>query len=253
MEKNEREQAQKEYATQHFGFTPNSFVDEITEDSLEMVSSCLGAMKQQVQRKMPGKVDAETLDKAFEAVDNKYRETVEKLFEKLGTYLCKNVLVVPSHVLLPEDDSWDSAPKADALSKLVAANNDMSAVRDKIKTALYKKTRLRGELENLRTVHTKQESVIQQEIDAKKRVREGEWSDNVDFVSLQRKTLRRKTGELTELLAAYEDKVEPVGKARRKRRRPNMDSEAEFGIIKVKAGAEGVGSDELVTAFGDSP
>jgi len=253
MEKNEREQAQKEYATQHFGFTPNSFIDEITEESLEMVGSCLGAMKQQVQRKMPGKVEDKSLDKAFETVDNKYRETVEKLFEKLGTYLCKNVLVVPSHVLLTEDESWDNAPKADAFSKLSTANNDMSAIRDKIKTALYKKSRLQGELENIRTVCAKQESVIQQEVKTKKKVREGEWSDNVDFVSLQRKTLQRKTGELSSLLELYDEQTETVGKGRRKRRRANMDDEAEFAMIKVKARAAVVGSEEAVNAFGDSP
>merc|ERR1712002_319151 len=148
MEKSERAQAQKEYATQHFGFTPNSFIDEMTEDSLELVSSAMTAMKQQVERKQAGKFDQETLDKAFDNVDKKYRETVEKLFEKLGTYLCANLLVVPSQVLLPEDEPWDTAPRTEVSSRLAAANLDMTAVRDRIKTALYKRDVLKNELEN---------------------------------------------------------------------------------------------------------
>jgi len=255
MEKNDKEQAQKEYATQHFGFTPNSFIDEITEESLDTVSSFLGAMKQQVQKKMPGKVDPKTLDKAFETVDSKYRDTVEKLFDKLGSYLCKNVLVVPSHVLLPEDEPWDSAPKTEASSKLIAANNDMSAIRDKIKTALYKKSRLKSELENIRTTCLKQESVIQQEVDIKKRVREGEWKDNLDFVSLQRKSLTRKTRDLADLIALNEEQPgKVIANGKRKRKRVDMDNEAEFGQIKVIARAEVVGGEEMVAAaFGDSP
>lgn len=255
MEKNDKEQAQKEYATQHFGFTPNSFIDEITEETLDTLSCLLGAMNQQVQRKMPGKVEQKTLDKAFETVDTKYRETVEKLFEKLGTYLCKNVLVVPSHVLLPEDEPWDSAPRTEASSKLVAANNDMSAIRDKIKTTLYKKSRLKSELENIRTTCLKQESVIQQEVDIKKRVREGEWSDNLDYVSLQRKALTRKTGELADLLALNEeDSGKVVDSGNRKRKRVDLDHDAEFGQIKVKTRAEGSVDEEMgAPAFPDSP
>jgi len=254
MEKSEKDQAQKEYATQHFGFTPISFIDEFTEETLDYVSGSLVAMKKQVQKKLPGKVDNKTLDKAFETVDIKYRETVEKLFEKLGTFLCKNILVVPSHVLLPEDKPWDSAPRNEASSKLAAANSEMSTIRHKIKTALYKKSRLKSELENIRSTCLKQESVIQQEVDMKKRVGEEEWSDNLDFVSLQRKALTRKTGELADLLALnQEDPGGVVAIGKRKRKRVDMDNEAEFGHLKVKARSEGAGEEMAVTTFGDSP
>ena len=98
MEKTERAQVQAEYATQHFGFSPSSFLDEITEDSLELVGGALSAMKKQVERKLPGKVNQETLDQCFTSLGTRYSETAEKLFDKLGSYLCSNILLVPGQV-----------------------------------------------------------------------------------------------------------------------------------------------------------
>ena len=165
MEKTERAQVQAEYATQHFGFSPSSFLDEITEDSLELVGGALGAMKQQVERKLPGKVNQEILDQCFTSLGSRYSETAEKLFDKLGSYLCSNILVVPGQVLLPEDEAWDGVgAKTDVSAKLAAVNNDMAAIRNKIKTALYKKTVLANELENIRSVCSRQEAAIQQQV-----------------------------------------------------------------------------------------
>ena len=68
-------------------------------------------------------------------------------------------------VLLPEDEAWDGVgAKTDVSAKLAAVNSDMAVIRDKIKTALYKKTVLANELENIRSVCSRQEAVIQQQV-----------------------------------------------------------------------------------------
>ena len=48
MEATAEAQAQKEYATQLLGFTPSSFADEVTEDSLDLLQAAFKSMKQKV-------------------------------------------------------------------------------------------------------------------------------------------------------------------------------------------------------------
>ena len=44
MENSENAQREKEYTVQHFGFDPSTLVEEITEDSLELLSESLGKL-----------------------------------------------------------------------------------------------------------------------------------------------------------------------------------------------------------------
>ena len=108
----------KEYAAQYFGFVPNSFVDDLSEDSIDLVANSLVAMKEQVKKKLPGRFVESELDESFKKVELKYQENQEKIFEKLGSFLCAHILKIPGHVLLPEDEAWDGETSAGATSKL---------------------------------------------------------------------------------------------------------------------------------------
>lgn len=241
MEKTERDQAQVEYATQHFGYTPTCLIDDVTEDTLEILGSALSSMKQQVQKKQPGKCSKEDLDKAFEKVETKYKGTVEKLFEKLGTYLCENILVVPNQVLLPEDSVWDANPRGDAMSRLTSLNTDMETVRNKIKNALYKKAVLKNELENIKAVCSRQEAALQQEVDSHKRVGLDQWGDSLDFIACQRKILTRKKTDLVKTMADEKNAVLGERKVNNKRK---MDCNV-MELVATKT-RRGCGLDEVI-------
>jgi len=188
----------KEYAAQHFGFVPSSFVDDLSEDSIDLVTNALNAMKQQVMKKLAGKIkfDQDELDKSFKQVEEKYQVNQEKIFEKLGSFLCAHILKVPGHVLLEEDEAWDGETSAGAGSKLVTVNTEMAAMRDSIKTALYKKAVLTAELNNIQDVCKKQEIVIEKDKELFKKHNIEDCKDLIDFTIHNQKVLSSKASEL---------------------------------------------------------
>ncbi len=95
-----------EYATQHFGFTPKAFVDGIYNAVNDYIKGFFKEM---------GKVLDEEFAKGDAILSSKIRqqckrliakcyESVDKSMDKMELFLLKNILLVPSAVLLPEDE-----------------------------------------------------------------------------------------------------------------------------------------------------
>merc|ERR1712059_224064 len=91
----------------------------------------------------------EELDSGFKIVGQKYQMNVEKIFEKLGSYVCAHILRVPDHVLLPEDSDWEEQDRVGVVNKLAASNNEMTAIRNRIQNNIYRRAVLTTELEKV--------------------------------------------------------------------------------------------------------
>ncbi|XP_037509767.1 uncharacterized protein LOC119386557 [Rhipicephalus sanguineus] len=91
------------YAVQHFGVSPKSIVDCVYNVWFDYTEKCLDALKAALQDKASGHIAPDELE-AW--VDSVFREMVpefNKNAEKLEEYMKRNIVHVPSHVLLPED------------------------------------------------------------------------------------------------------------------------------------------------------
>eukprot|EP00092_Neocalanus_flemingeri_P003149 GFUD01003367.1.p1 GENE.GFUD01003367.1~~GFUD01003367.1.p1 ORF type:complete len:263 (-),score=87.78 GFUD01003367.1:84-821(-) len=231
MEGSSSAKSDTEYAAQYFGFLPSSFVDDLSEDSIDLVTNALGAMKQQIMKKLAGQFDQKELDESFKKVEDKYQMNQEKIFEKLGSYLCAHILKVPNHVLLPEDEAWDGETSAGAASKLLSVNTEMASMRESIKTALYKKAVLATELDNIKEVCRKQEIVIEKDKELFKKHSVEDCKDLIDFTIQNQKSLGNKSKELESVMGnviGQEDKLEHldciVTKSKKHKNESNLDN-----------------------------
>jgi len=231
MEATSSAKSDKEYAAQFFGFLPSSFVDDLSGDCIDLVTKALGAMKQQVEKKLAGRFDQTELDESFKKVEEKYQMNQEKIFEKLGSYLCAHILKVPGHVLLPEDEAWDGETTAGAASKLLTVNTEMEAMRDSIKTSLYKKAVLAAKLENIQEVCKKQEIVIEKDKELFKKHSIEDCKDLIDFTTQKQKTLVNKSSELESVMGSVDEQDDKkreldcfVSKSKKQKIESNVDN-----------------------------
>ena len=97
------DQKQKEYSTQFFNFIPQSLVGELNEKSHEVVQEALEAIKARIVTRYEGKIEPAVLEESFKKIEDKYLLGNDEVYEKVERFLCANVLRVPHHVLLPED------------------------------------------------------------------------------------------------------------------------------------------------------
>ena len=191
---------EKEYAAQLLGFVPSSFFDDLSEDSIDLVASSLEAMKQKMLKTFPDNCDKDDLDQAFKKVGVKYQENQEKVLEKLRSWSCAHIFKIPAHVLLPEDEAWDGETGQGVASKLLAVNSEMEVMRNKVKSALYKKAVLSSELENIENVCKSQERVIVKDKERLQNCNMEDCKDLMDFTVENKKVLAGRVKEL-ELIA----------------------------------------------------
>ena len=72
MEESDAAKTTKEYAAQFLGFVPSSFVDDLSEDSIELVTNSLEFMQQKIVKTYPEKCEQVDVDKAFKKAEVKY-------------------------------------------------------------------------------------------------------------------------------------------------------------------------------------
>jgi len=103
LEATDSEKKQLSYATQFFGFTPDAFVDSIHVPSIEIVNEHLEAAKERIASEFTGKVNKTELEESFNNIKSTYTSNTEEVLNKFGRYLKKNILDIPSNIVLPED------------------------------------------------------------------------------------------------------------------------------------------------------
>ncbi|XP_071798286.1 protein MIS12 homolog [Asterias amurensis] len=133
----------KEYEVQFFGFTPKSFIDGVhnalvdyLNDSVEVTEKFLLSEAEAKSEEVTPEFVREASDRLF----SHFLKTFDKAFDRLETYLKKNLFHIPSNVLLPEDAvHWqDYNAKDDA--KL---DTELEKLRQQIKCSQYVNARLR--------------------------------------------------------------------------------------------------------------
>ena len=180
-----------EYATQFFGFIPESFADVLNEESNDLISDALEAMKQKLVSKFD-KVTQTDIETCMGAVEDKYLLEVDNIFEKLSSSLSSGVLAVPHHVLLDEDEAWDDVKPSEAITRLANTNASMEELRDKIKTASYKKMMLSRSLETIQDITNKQQDNIKAYEEHLNSFNVSDWKVNVDLTMEKERNLSKR-------------------------------------------------------------
>ena len=181
-----------EYATQFFEFIPKSFVDELNEVSNELISGALELMKLKIVSKFETKVIQPDIEKCMGAVEEKYLLEVDNIFEKLSSSLSSGVLAVPQHVLLDEDEAWDDVKPSEALTRLADTNASLEALRNKIKTASYKKMMLSRSLETIQDIRNKQQDDIKAYEEHLSSFNVSDWKNIVDLTQEKKNSLSKR-------------------------------------------------------------
>ena len=181
-----------EYATQFFEFIPKSFVDELNEVSNELISGALELMKLKIVSKFETKVIQPEIEKCMGAVEEKYLLEVDNIFEKLSSSLSSGVLAVPQHVLLDEDEAWDDVKPSEALTRLADTNASLEALRNKIKTASYKKMMLSRSLETIQDIRNKQQDDIKAYEEHLSSFNVSDWKNIVDLTQEKKNSLSKR-------------------------------------------------------------
>ena len=181
-----------EYATQFFDFVPQCFVDELNQSCQELVMDALGVIKTKIAGKYDGKLEPAVIEAGMQKVEDKYSEEFDKIFEKVGKFTTENILRVPPHVLLPEDEVWDSERPGSISAKSANVDVELEALRNKIKTASYKKAMLSKSLVTVQDIRNQQQSHIKTYEELLNSFNVSDWKDMVGLTLENRITLSKR-------------------------------------------------------------
>ena len=193
-----KQQSQTEYATQFFDFVPQSLVDELSENSNQLIQEALTSIKQKITSKYSGKVDPDAIAASIQKIEDKYLLETDKVFEKVVSFLCARVLRVAGHVLLPEDQVWDTDPPP-TTSRLTNLNVELDTLRQKIKTAKYKNVLLKQSLDEVKEVSVKQQSKLETFDKIFKEFNVQDWRAIADLTAQDSEIMNKKIALLENL------------------------------------------------------
>jgi len=177
LEATPEERIELEYSTQHFGFTPDSFVETITDNTMEILNSNLDETKAQLTKTFSKKVSAQELDECFAVIKNRYVVSTEKILDNFSRYVKKNIFFIPKNTVLPEDrvsairseqkQSQDSSNATDIqIEELYTGDDLIESIKGferqckNVKNLKYKEAVLRAKLKNLETVAKRQRTLL---------------------------------------------------------------------------------------------
>ena len=112
--------------------------------------------------------------------------------KSVSSSLSSGVLKVPHHVLLQEDEVWDDLKPSEALSRLADTNDSMEVLRNKIKTASYKKMMLSKSLVTIQDIRSKQQSNIKAYEELLNSFNVSDWKDIVGLTLENQITLSKR-------------------------------------------------------------
>ena len=130
--------AELEYATQFFGFSPDALVDTLTGAATGFCVENLKSAKRHILQCFEGKVSEDELERAFEQANERYTEATEKVFIKFGRFIKTNLLLLPAHVVLPEDKLRPREGAPDEADRS-AAENKLTRLRTSLTNARLKR------------------------------------------------------------------------------------------------------------------
>lgn len=205
LEVSETERKQLEYATQFFEFTPDACVDSITAPPMDIISDNLKAVKAKCFKEFAGKVTEQELEASFTVISDQYNGHTNEILEKFGRYIKKNILYVKKHIVLPEDRIHLKVDEKFDGSKLEDGIQNFDNLRQKVRSAKYKKAVLEAKLANLQRVAETQEKVMK-----KAQMLDGEKTALVAIFDQQNEILEKQLSVIKPLMEQVENNVAVV-------------------------------------------
>ena len=117
------------------------------------------AAKKHILDKFKGKVTEEGMEESFSSLQQRYVQSSETTFSKFGLYLKDKILVVPEHVLLPEDAAHSSNPAVGG-AELTAARERFDLLCQRAREAKVKRAMLTSGRDALRELLHRQEKAL---------------------------------------------------------------------------------------------
>ncbi|XP_078693833.1 protein MIS12 homolog [Branchiostoma floridae x Branchiostoma belcheri] len=152
------EDAHAEYAVQYFGFTPQSFADGVFNVMVDNLYDTMDAAEHYLVSRNRD-VPKEEVKAGTQEVILKFLQAFKKAFDKLELYLLSNLFHLPNYVLLPEDKVQMEQYTPEEEAQL---DEELDALRQKIRNAVYVNTCLKQELEDLGKVQLQLERLLVQ-------------------------------------------------------------------------------------------
>jgi len=193
LEATSEEKLQSEYATQHFGFTPDSFVETLTDHVIDILNTNLDETQKQLTKKFSKKVSKQELEECFAVIKNRYIVSTEKVLDNFSRYVKKNIFFIPKNIVLPEDrvtlkrtenkQCQDLSNGTNMQSEELYTGDDLlESIKGferqckSIKNTKYKEAVLHAKLKNLETVAKRQRELLKKAEDL------NECNRNVDNI-----------------------------------------------------------------------
>ena len=89
LEATPAERKQLEYASQHFGFTPDSFIDTVTSFALDNLNDVMEGMKEHCLNQFTHKIPEKEIRESFEIIQERYVASTEKVLDNYSLYVKK--------------------------------------------------------------------------------------------------------------------------------------------------------------------
>lgn len=136
------------YETQYFGFHPCAFTDVVYNALLKNSHEALSALQAHLLEEFGHVSSEETIRHGTEMVLQKYVNKLDKGFDKLEVFLDRNVLVIPEHIVLPEDKIHVEKPTTE--SDDCQLDSDIKELEQKIIQAKKDRAYLKMKLQEQR-------------------------------------------------------------------------------------------------------
>ncbi|XP_077520731.1 uncharacterized protein LOC144132294 isoform X3 [Amblyomma americanum] len=105
------------YMVQHFGISPRSVADSMYNIWFDYTERCLDALKVSIRDKALTQVPPDVLESTEEAIFQAMIPGMNSEASKLEDFLRQDIMHIPPHVLLPEDEVHRN-PSSQALASL---------------------------------------------------------------------------------------------------------------------------------------
>merc|ERR1719494_484873 len=104
--------------------------------------------------------------------------------------------MIPSHVLLPEDEAWDGQTQSRVNRKLEDAEARMEKERDKIQNLIYKREVLRMKLGKVEQAIAFQEQVLAEDLEVRRALGLDSLDDGMAAISISSRSLQSRKEDL---------------------------------------------------------
>ncbi|KAL3847777.1 hypothetical protein ACJMK2_018671 [Sinanodonta woodiana] len=150
----------QEYATQYFGFTPQSFINGIYNAMVEYIHDAMEALETCIQQEFSDVITPEQTNEATRKLQSYLGPKIDACFDYLEKYLMKNIFIIPADLVLPEDKHHEENHYT--LEEDRTLDEKIAAVRTKILAVKYANSKLQQRLKDIAAVKNDMDKFLSQ-------------------------------------------------------------------------------------------